>query len=139
MRSQRFVSLFSAALLLGTSAMFSDGVSAETLPTEKQCGKVDDPSEEIQGWCLAINRKKGNCLACHVMVVPEWPKGFPEGGNTAPPLVAIKARFPNDEKLRAQIYDATANNPNSLMPPFGAHGMLSDKQIDKIISFLKTI
>jgi hypothetical protein len=33
----------------------------------------------------------------------------------------MKARFPNRAVLRAQIWDATVKNPNSLMPPMGKH------------------
>ncbi|MFT5258396.1 MAG: sulfur-oxidizing protein SoxX [Saprospiraceae bacterium] len=139
MRANRILSLVATALLIGASASFSSLSIADTLPTEKGCKKVADPSEVIQGWCLAITRKKGNCLACHNMVVTGWPKDLATGGNIAPPLVAMKARFPDKEKLRAQIYDATAKNPDSMMPPFGAHGILNDKQIDKIVNFLLTI
>ncbi len=139
MRPQRIVSLICTAVLLSATAIYSNAAIAESYPTEKQCKNVENPSEAVQGWCLAITRKKGNCLACHVMVVNPWPTGLADGGNIAPPLVAMKARFPDKAKLRAQIYDATANNPNSLMPPFGAHGILSDKQIDKIVNFLLTI
>ena len=81
---------------------------------------------------LAFNRKKGNCLACHYI----------EGGlmgNTGPALVAMKARFPDRDKLRAQIFDARSNNENTIMPPFGAHGALSDEEIELIVDWLLTI
>jgi len=51
----------------------------------------------------------------------------------------MKARFPDKEKLRMQIYDATAANPNSTMPPFGKHKALTDAEIDAIVEFLLTI
>ncbi len=139
MRANRIVSLFGTAALLYASASFSSHSIAESLPDEKQCSKVENPSEAVQGWCLAITRKDGNCLACHNMVVQGWPKSLATGGNTGPPLVAMSSRFPDKQKLRAQVYDATTNNPNSLMPPFGAHGILSDEKIDKIVNFLLTI
>jgi len=82
-----------------------------------------------EGQELAFSRKKGNCLACHMIEGGNLP------GNVAPPLIAIKARF-SKEKLRAQIWDATAVNSESPMPPFGRHKILSAAEIDKIVEFV---
>lgn len=60
-------------------------------------------------------------------------------GNMGPPLVAMKARFPDKAKLRAQIWDATVANPNTAMPPFGKHKILSEKDIDLIVEFIHTL
>ena len=86
-----------------------------------------------EGKKLAFNRKLGNCLACHAIAGGSLP------GDIGPPLIAMKARFPNKAKLRAQIWDSTANNPNSIMPPFGKHNMLSEKQIDKITDYIYSL
>lgn len=63
-----------------------------------------------KGKEIAEDRKKGNCFACHQYAGAVLP------GNIGPPLVAMKARFPDKAKLRAQIYDATAKNPHTSMP-----------------------
>lgn len=139
MRSNRIVSLIGATLLISASAVFSSAYAQDALPTDKNCSSIKDKSSELDGWCTAINRRQGNCLACHVMVTPRWPEGFPEGGNTAPPLVAMKARFPDRSKLHAQISDARNAVETSMMPPFAAHGILSDEQIDNIVDFLYTL
>ncbi len=86
-----------------------------------------------EGKKLAFNRKLGNCLACHAIAGGSLP------GDIGPPLIAMKARFPDKAKLRAQIWDATAKNPNSIMPPFGRHDMLTDKQIDKITDYIYSL
>ena len=86
-----------------------------------------------QGKKVAFNRKKGNCIACHSMA------GGSMAGNMGPPLVAMKARFPDKAKLRAQIWDATKANSNSVMPPFGRHKVLSDKEIDMITEYIHTL
>jgi len=86
-----------------------------------------------EGKKLAFNRKLGNCLACHAIAGGSLP------GDIGPPLIAMKARFPDKAKLRAQIWDSTAKNPNSIMPPFGRHNMLSDKQIDKITDYIYSL
>ena len=127
----------SALMLVGAGAM--NTAVAETYPSEKGCKKIENPTMAQKGWCLAINRRKGNCLGCHTILVNPWPEGFPPGGNIAPPLVSMKARFPETYKLRGQIYDATALNPNSKMPPFGAHKVLTEGEIDAIVEFLLTI
>ncbi len=89
--------------------------------------------QTAKGKALATQRSKGNCLACHVIADGELP------GNIGPPLFAMKARFPDPEILRKQIWDATSNNPDSRMPPFGRHGILSDEEIDLIIQYLFTL
>ena len=86
-----------------------------------------------EGKALAENRKKGNCLACHMMGDGAYP------GNIAPPLVAMQARYPSKEKLRAQIWDATVMNPDSPMPPFGKHKVISDAELDKIVEYVWTL
>jgi sulfur-oxidizing protein SoxX len=51
----------------------------------------------------------------------------------------MAARFPNRDDLRAQVWDATAKNPNSSMPPFGRHKLVSEEDIDNIVDWLLSI
>jgi len=85
------------------------------------------------GKKVAFDRKKGNCLACHAIAGGSLP------GNIGPPLIAMKARFPEKAKLRAQIWDSTAANPNTIMPPFGKHKILSEKEVDLVTEFIYTL
>jgi len=94
---------------------------------------TDEPSVVDQGRSIAFNRKKGNCLACHKM------KGGKLEGNIGPELISIKARYPDKATLRAQIWDATVNNPNTMMPPFGKHKILSEKEVDKVVEFIHSL
>ncbi len=96
-------------------------------------GKAKKLTPVQQGKKLAFNRKKGNCLACHQIA------GGNMAGNIGPPLVAMKARYPDKAKLRAQIWDATAKNPNTSMPPFGRHKILTEKEIDLITEFIYSL
>ncbi|MDH3694315.1 MAG: hypothetical protein OER96_07075, partial [Gammaproteobacteria bacterium] len=77
------------SLLSFAAPQLSTTAHAESLPTDKGCKKVENPDAVMKGWCVAINRTKGNCLACHTMTVNGWPEGLPPGGNIAPPLVAM--------------------------------------------------
>ena len=86
-----------------------------------------------KGKALSFDRKLGNCLACHAMDDGDLP------GNIGPPLVSMKLRFPDKAKLRAQIWDATERNANSIMPPFGKHKMLSEEQIDLITDYVHSL
>jgi len=94
---------------------------------------VADEAMVAEGKKIAEDRKKGNCFACHDY------KDASLAGNVGPPLVAMKARFPEKAKLRAQIWDATKANPNTMMPPFGKYEILSDKEIDAITEWAWTL
>ncbi len=90
-------------------------------------------AQAMDGKTLVMKRSKGNCLACHAIADGELP------GNIGPPLIAMKARFPDADILRKQIWDATAGNPDTRMPPFGRHGILSGDEIDLIVEYLYTL
>ncbi|MDJ0807058.1 MAG: sulfur oxidation c-type cytochrome SoxX [Gammaproteobacteria bacterium] len=83
-----------------------------------------------EGKAIAFDRKKGNCLACHMITGGNLP------GNIAPPLIAMKGRYTNKEDLRKQIWDPTIANPESSMPPFGKHEVLTKAELDKVVEFI---
>ena len=86
-----------------------------------------------EGKQLATERSKGNCLACHMIEDGELP------GNLGPPLLAMKARFPERGALTEQICDATVRNPDSRMPPFCRHGILTEDEVELIVDYLYTL
>lgn len=86
-----------------------------------------------QGKKLSYDRKKGNCLACHMMGDGVSP------GNIGPALIAMKARFPNKSALRDQLWDATVANPNTRMPPFGKNRILTEAEIDLVLDYLYSL
>jgi len=90
-------------------------------------------SQRVDGKSLVMEKSRGNCLACHAIADGELP------GNIGPPLVGMKARFPDIDVLRQQIWDATIRNPVTRMPPFGRHGILSREEIELIIRYLYTL
>ncbi len=94
---------------------------------------ADEAADLAKGKELAFDRKKGNCLACHQI------EGGTLAGNIGPPLIAMKARFPDYDKLRAQIYDARINNPNTIMIPFGPNYVMSDSEIDLVAKYIQTL
>lgn len=92
-----------------------------------------EPSVVEQGKKIAFDRKKGNCLACHQIEGGNLP------GNIGPPLFNMKQRFPNKEQLKAQIWDASAKNPNTIMPPFGRHEILTEEEIKKVVEYIHSL
>ena len=110
-----------AALILGVLA------SVVVAPSWAESGAVE------KGKALTFDRKKGNCLSCHIIA---------DGtlmGTTAPPLIQMQARFPDKKKLYEQIWDARKRNPNTIMPPFGSHGMLSSEEVNAVVDYLYTL
>lgn len=83
-----------------------------------------------EGKRLAFDRNKGNCLACHAIEDGEAP------GNIGPALSALHSRFKDKQQLHEQIFDATAFNPETSMPPFGKNKIISNEEIDKIVDYL---
>lgn len=86
-----------------------------------------------KGKEVSFDRKKGNCVTCHQMA------GGTIAGNIGPPLIAMKARFPDKAKLRADIWDMTERSPHTMMPPFGKHGILTESEIDAITEFVHSL
>ena len=127
--------LISAAILLGGFIASPAALAAGKVPNNEICDNKANPPQDplVQGGCLVIDQKKGNCLACHRI------EGGTIPGNIAPPLVAMQQRFPDKAKLRAQVWDATVANPRTSMPPFGKHKLLSEEEIDKVVDFLLTL
>jgi len=95
-----------------------------------------DQDKVATGAWLAQDVTKGNCLACHAM--PSDAKAV-TSANIGPPLVAIRARFPEREQLRRQVWDAGSINPDTVMPPFGKHQILTTEEIDLIVDYLYTL
>lgn len=115
----------SVATLLGSLML------APTAATAAEEAKAMSAVEE--GKQLAFDNKKGNCLACHQIAGGEL------AGDIGPPLVAMQTRFPDKAKLHAQIWDSTRANPNSIMPPFGRHKILTKDELDKVVEFIYTL
>lgn len=111
---------------VGASAAESDVESANSNGTIA----ADKVSDIEKGRALAFNRNLGNCLACHFIVGGELP------GNIAPPLIQMKLRFPDKAVLRTQIWDASTRNSETVMPPYGRHGILTEQELDLVVDFV---
>ena len=110
---------FASTLIFGSFLLSHGAFAAEEAKTAVEHGKE-----------LAVNL----CQACHHF------EGTEQAGTVAPPLVAMKARFPERQKLYEIIYDPhVATKSHTMMPPFGRNGLVDDNQIQLIIDFLYTL
>jgi sulfur-oxidizing protein SoxX len=82
------------------------------------------------GKAIAMDRSRGNCIACHVLPGGEAP------GAIGPALVAMQTRYSSKQDLAQQIWDPTIKNPEAVMPPFGKHGILSDKEFVDVVEYI---
>ncbi|HYC02618.1 MAG TPA: sulfur oxidation c-type cytochrome SoxA [Azospirillaceae bacterium] len=90
-----------------------------------------------KGRQLAFDRTRGGgCVTCHVM----GPKSPELPGNVGPDLSEIgTAHADGDEYLFNYIWDARVFNPETVMPPWGAHGYYSEEEVRHMVAFLKTL
>ena len=118
-------------------------VDGNSIP-DSLTGKAGDPEN---GRKVAIDRKLGNCLACHVMPVPEQPFH----GEVGPDLNGVAERLSEGE-VRLQVVNPKYNNPNTIMPAFyrteGLHmvwkkfqgkPMLTAEEVEDVVAYLMTL
>ena len=107
-------------------------------------GKSGDPK---QGRKVAIDRKLGNCLACHRMPVPE--QQF--HGETGPDLAGVGSRLTPGE-VRLRVVNPKVVNPETMMPAFyrvkGLNRVMKDfagkpiltaEQVEDVVAYLMTL
>ena len=108
---------------------------------------TDAAGDPDRGRKIAINRKQGNCLACHILPIPE--ESF--HGETGPDLHGVAGRYTAGE-LRLRIVDPKVINPGTLMPAFyrndGFHrvaknfkgkAILDAQQVEDLVAYLMTL
>lgn len=108
-------------------------------PAPKEPRKLTGPitGDSAKGAVLVADRNRGgSCLACHTMG-PAGGAALP--GNVGPDLSEIGNAGREDEWLFNYVYDARVYNPETVMPPWGGHGMFSETEINDIVAFLKTL
>lgn len=101
-----------------------------TLTTADEMPAMEFNGNAEAGKVIAYDRRKGNCLACHMIVGAESP------GAIGPALIAMQTRYPSKEDLARQIWDATVKAPEAAMPPFGRFGILSDQEFIDVVEYI---
>ncbi len=103
--------------------------------------------DAVKGRSVAINRKQGNCLACHILPIPE--QQF--HGEVGPDLSEVGDTYSEGE-LRLRVVNPKAVNPDSIMPAFykteGLHRVLKNfqgksiltaEQVEDVVAYLLTL
>ena len=93
-------------------------------------------AQKDQGLELFIRPDKGYCVACHQ--VPEG-AGPATRSDLGPRLEGKRMRELGKARLRALIADPTTANPDTVMPPFGRHRILSPAEIDRVVDYLDAL
>jgi sulfur-oxidizing protein SoxA len=112
--------------------------SSPPAPAIDAVRKISQPitGDAEKGKQLAFDRSRGGaCLACHVMGAAST--NLP--GNVGPDLSEIGNAGRTDEWFYNYVYDARVYNPETVMPPWGAHAVYSDEEIRHIVVFLKSL
>lgn len=132
-----------AALAHASDSAVKYTVSGNAIP-QSLTGTPGDPKK---GRALAIASKKGNCLACHMMPIPEED----DHGQIAPPLYGVANRMSVPE-MRLRLVDPKVINPTTAMPSFykieGLHRVLKKfqgktiltaQEVEDVVAYLSTL
>lgn len=104
--------------------------------------------DATRGRTLSLDRKKGNCIACHALPIPE--AEFP--GEIGPPLIGIGKRLSEGE-IRLRVVDAKQLNPATIMPgyyrnpkyfknvkkKYRGKTLLTAQEVEDIVAYLVTL
>ncbi len=122
-----------ASLSLASPSFAAEVVAAKP---EVVAAKPEVVAAKMDGRSLAIDNKKGNCFACHK--IPSEPK-VQSAGNIGPTLEKMKDRYPDRAILRARIWDQTAFNSETVMPPFGRNKILTEEEVDLVADYIQNL
>jgi sulfur-oxidizing protein SoxX len=146
--------LFFASLSLATFVATIGPATAEELVSFEIKGSesipaslTGEPGDPGRGREVAINRRQGNCLACHLLPVEEQPFH----GEIGPDLTEVADRL-DEGHLRLRVVNPKVVNPETVMPAFyrvdGLHAVgkkfkgktiLTAQQVEDVVAYLMTL
>jgi len=144
-----------AAALVGMPATLQQAVGQGKGPLVKYKVVDDDsipksltgkPGDPKKGRKWVVNRKLGNCLACHILPVNQ-----PYMGKIGPSLIGAGSRY-NPGQLRLRVVNMKLLNGDTLMPgfyrvkglkrvhkKFKGKTILSAQQVEDIVAYLSAL
>jgi sulfur-oxidizing protein SoxX len=124
-----FLAILSMLMLQGCKTTPGSSAAAPAAEAKKEAKPLEmDPKKLYSSSAAGM----GNCSACHAIPADEKLVA----GDIGPPMIGMKARFPDIEKLKAAIADQKAFAPDTIMPPFGRNKLLTPEQIDVIAQYI---
>lgn len=149
MKYSKILAAVAAVGFAGTMAFTAEAdlvkykVVDDTIPASLT-GKAGDP---VNGRKVAMNRKKGNCLACHINAdMAEQPFH----GEVGPDISGSGGTYTAAE-LRMRIVDPKVINEDTIMPAFYKLGtnnvmkkwrgktMLSAQEVEDVVAYMMTL
>lgn len=140
-------------IIFATVTLAGPGVAPDYVAWSAIDDGINQPLAGLQGdpergRQLVIDRRKGNCLACHQMPIDN--EEFQ--GNLGPPLAGVAARL-SEAQLRLRIVDERQLNPATVMPGYYrnpaslnrvASGMegrtyFTPQQVEDVVAYLATL
>jgi L-cysteine S-thiosulfotransferase len=121
------------------AAGFNSLATLASPPMPKEPRKLSGPlngDPAIGARLVADRTRGGSCIACHVMGAAG---GADLPGNVGPDLSEIGDAKRDDEWLFNYVYDPRVYNSETIMPPWGTHGIFDEVEIGHIVAFLKTL
>jgi len=92
--------------------------------------------QATEGRELFTRPDKGNCIACHQ--VPQG-AGPAVRADVGPRLDAARLKGWDRARLRSMLEDPQRTNPDTVMPPYGRHRLLDDREIERVIDYLHAL
>lgn len=138
-----------AAGIFAGHASYADGVAKYEVVDDNTIPKplTSTPGDPAKGLNAIINRKKGNCLACHVAPKVDQPYQ----GKIGPEFAGVADRW-SEAEIRMIVVNAKANNPDTIMPGFhrveGLNRVLKNfkgkpiltaQEVEDIVAYLVTL
>ena len=90
-------------------------------------------AQKDQGLELFVRPDKGYCIACHAVPPSAGPV---TRSNVGPALTGSRMRELGSAGLHELLRDPTRANPDTVMPPFGKHRILEEREIDRVTEYL---
>ncbi|HQS57656.1 MAG: sulfur oxidation c-type cytochrome SoxX [Gallionellales bacterium 35-53-114] len=124
-----FLAILSMLMLQGCKTTPGSSAAAPAADAKKEAKPLEmDPKKLFS----SSGKGMGNCTACHAIPADEKLVA----GDIGPPMIGMKSRFPDIEKLKAAIADQKVFAPDTIMPPFGRNKLLTPEQIDVIAQYI---
>ena len=96
---------------------------------------AQSPDPVDLGRKLFQDPQKGNCVACHRLASDD----IKRAASVGPLLERFREKFPDHATLVKSIAEADSLRPDTIMPPYRRHRILTESEIEAIARYLETL
>lgn len=94
---------------------------------------VPAAAQDATALDLFVRADKGHCIACHQLPAGSGPETRADVG---PKLEGARMRELGGAAIRDLVADPVRLNASTVMPPYGRHQILAEREIARIAEFL---